>query len=245
MIFNGGFSTKKMKIDRFLYSPFWKKIASTELHQYDRSDLQGCTENMFYSENNSLKLCAEGAIGNLMNVLHCPEDEVKQFWDIVQSPVHLIPQMLGESSVPKAVLKSGGECDSIQKSLWILCKKSKFSTTSAFQIECFKNLQEAINNLMIMKFPLIISVMGTHACYHHVVVIWRGMIIDNESKYTLPLTNDSLRQICGVNTTAGISCGYKIFPMNHICNSMDNISIEDSGINKYNIKGSSIRKYFK
>jgi hypothetical protein len=25
---------------------------------------------------------------------------------------------MGESSVPKAVLKSGGECDLIQKSLW-------------------------------------------------------------------------------------------------------------------------------
>jgi hypothetical protein len=160
--------------------------------------------------------------------------------------VHLILQTLGESSVPKAVLKSGGECDSIEKSLWILCKKIKFSTTSAFRIERFNNLQEAINILMITKFPLIISVMGTHACYHHVVVIWRGMIIDNESKYTFPLTNDSLRQICGVNTTfVGCSCDYRIFPLTHIHNSMDNISIEDWGINEYNIKGSSIRKYFK
>jgi hypothetical protein len=88
--------------------------------------------------------------------------------------------------------------------------------------------------------------MGTHACYHHVVVIWRGVIIDYESKYTFPLTNDSLSQICGVNTTfAGISCGYGIFSLNHIRNSMDNISIEDWGINEYNLKGSSIRKYFK
>jgi hypothetical protein len=221
-------------------------MALIEQHQYDRSDLQCCTENMFYSEKNSPKLCAEGAIGNLMNVLHCPQNEVKQFWDIVQSPMHLIIQTLGESSVPKAVLKSGGECDSIQKSLWILRKKSKFSTTSLLRIECFKNLQKAITILRSMKFPLIISVIGTHACYHHVVVIWRGMIIDYESKYTFPLTNDSLRQMCGVNTTfAGISCGYGIFPPNHIQNSMDNKSIEDWGINEYNIKGSSIRKYFK
>ena len=92
---------------------------------------------MFYSEKNSLKLCAEGAIGNLMNVLHFPENEVKQFWNIVQSPVHLILQLLGESSMPKAVLTSGGECASIQKSLWILCKKIKFSTKSALQIDCF------------------------------------------------------------------------------------------------------------
>jgi hypothetical protein len=97
-----------------------------------------------------------------------------------------------------------------------------------------------------MKFPLIISVMGIHACYHHVVVIWKGMIIDYESKCTFPLTNESLRQICGVNNTlAGISCGYGIFPLNHIHNSMDNIYIEKLGINEYNIKDSSIRKYFK
>ncbi len=81
-----------------------------------------------------------------MKVLHCPENEVKQFWDIVQSPVHLIQQTLGESSVPKAVLKSGGECDSIQKSLWILRKKIKFSTTSALQIERFKNDYEISSN---------------------------------------------------------------------------------------------------
>ena len=200
---------------------------------------------MFYSEKNSFKLCTEGAIGNLMNVLHCPQNEVKQFWDIVQLPLHLILQTLGES-VPQAVLKSGGECDSIQKSLWILCKKIKFSTTSSFQIECFKNIQKAINILRNMKFPLIISVMGTHACNHHIVVIWMGMIIDYESKYTFPLTNDSLKQICGVNTIfAGISCGYGIFPPTHIRNSMDNISIENWRIDEYNIKGSSIRKYFK
>ncbi len=61
------------------------------------------SKNMFYSEKNSFKLCAEGVILNLMNVLHCSENEVKQFWDIVQLPVHLILQILGESSVPKAV----------------------------------------------------------------------------------------------------------------------------------------------
>jgi hypothetical protein len=125
-------------------------------------------------------------------------------------------------------------------------KKIKFSTTSSFQIECFNNLQKVITILRNMKFPLIISVMGTHACYQHIVVVWRGMIIDYKSKYTFPLTKESLRQICGVNTTfAGISCSYGIFPPNFICNSMDIISIEDWGINKYNIKGSFIRKYFK
>jgi hypothetical protein len=191
-------------------------------------------------------LCAEGAIGNPMNVLHCHEIEVNQFWAIVQSPMHLIQEILNESSVPKAMLKSSGECESIKKSLWILCKQFKFNTTKLLQIECFKNLKKATNILREVKFLPIISVMGTHACYHYVVVVWRGMIIDFESEYTFPLTNDSLRQICGVNTSfAGISCGYKIFPPNYIPNSMDNTFIEDWGIKEYNIKGSSIRKYFK
>jgi hypothetical protein len=140
---------------------------------------------------------------------------------------------LGESYVPKAVLKSYGEIDSIEKSLWILRKKIKFSTTSDFRIQRFQNLHETIIILRIMKFPLIISVMGTHACYHHVFVVWRGMIIDYESKYTF-LLNSSFRQICGVNTTfVGISCGYGIFPPNYIQNSIENISVEDWGINKY------------
>jgi hypothetical protein len=87
-----------------------------------------------------------------MNILNYSENGMEQFWDIVT----LILQALGESSGPKAVLKSGGKCDSIQKSLWICCKKIKFGTTSALQIDCFQNLQEAIDILKMMKFPLII-----------------------------------------------------------------------------------------
>jgi hypothetical protein len=148
--------------------------------------------------------------------------------------------------MPKAVQKKiGSECDSIEKSLWILRKKFKFTTTSLLRIECLTNLKTAIKILTEIKLPLIISV-GTHACYHHVVVVWRGMVIDYESEYTFSLTNNSLRQICGVSTSyVGISCGYGIFPPKYIKNSMENSSIEDWGINEYNIKGSTTRKYFK
>jgi hypothetical protein len=125
-------------------------------------------------------------------------------------------------------------------------QKFKFSATSALQINCFQYLQEGIDILRRVQFPLIVLVTGTHACYHYVVITWRGVIIDYESKYTFPLTNDSLRQICGVDTTFdGISCGYRIFPPNYIRNSIDNVSVGDWVINQYNIKGSSIRKYFK
>jgi hypothetical protein len=105
------------------------------------------------------------------------------------------------------------------------------------------NLQEEIDILRMMKFALVILVKGTHACYHHVVATWRGMITDYESKYTFPLTNDSLRQICGVNTTFdGISCGYGIFSPNHICNSIDNVSVEEPRIKSESITEKCIRE---
>jgi hypothetical protein len=88
--------SRKQKSTDFYTPPSGKKNASAEQHQYDRSNLQRCTKNMFYSEKNSSKLCTEGAIENLMSVLHCPQNEVKQFWDIVQLPMHLILQTLGE-----------------------------------------------------------------------------------------------------------------------------------------------------
>ena len=40
-------------------------------------------QNKFYSSNNSAKLCAEGALVNLMDSLGCSEGDIKVFWDIV------------------------------------------------------------------------------------------------------------------------------------------------------------------
>ncbi len=36
------------------------------------------------------------AMTEQMNILQCPKNDMEQFWDIVQSPVHLILQTLGE-----------------------------------------------------------------------------------------------------------------------------------------------------
>jgi hypothetical protein len=68
---------RKQKSTDFYTPPSGKKIALTEQCQNYRSDLQHCTKNMFYLEKNSFMLCTDDAIGNLMNVLHCPEIDVK------------------------------------------------------------------------------------------------------------------------------------------------------------------------
>jgi hypothetical protein len=62
------------------------------------------TENIFYCEKNSSDLCTEGAIGNLMDILHCPKNDVEQFWDFFQSPNFPAPleisPAIGEWAVP-------------------------------------------------------------------------------------------------------------------------------------------------
>jgi hypothetical protein len=39
---------------------------------------------------------------------------------------------------------------------------------------------------------MLISVESKFATYHHVVVVWRQMVIDYESMYMYPLTEDTL-----------------------------------------------------
>jgi hypothetical protein len=91
---------------------------------------------------------------------------------------------------------------------------------------------------------MLISAESKLATYHHVVVDWREMVFDYESMYRYPLTKDTLRQICSVNTTfQRIGCGYGIFP-SKICKALQvNQNIPDWGTEKYFKQGSSIRKY--
>ncbi len=84
---------------------------------------------------------------------------------------------------------------------------------------------------------MIIAVRETFACYHHVVVVWNEVVFDYESKYTYPLTNESLTQICGKNTTFhGINRGCGIWPPKKIKKLPQNTHINDwdiqSGIPK-------------
>ncbi len=62
-------------------------------------------------------------------------------------------------------------------------------------------MKQSLKVLLEIKFPMSISVESKAAAYQHVVVVWREMVIDYESMYTYPLTEDTLRQICSVNTT--------------------------------------------
>ncbi len=74
-----------------------------------------------------------------MNVLHCNEIEVNQFWSIVQSPINLIQKNLGESAVPKAVQKKlGSGCDSIQKVFGFFVRNSSSVPQVCYKLNALK-----------------------------------------------------------------------------------------------------------
>ncbi len=146
-------------------------------------------------------------------MLHFSPEDIDIFWELSTSDLFALMKSLHETFVPNAVLSPNLGIDSIQKCLWILRKKFKFQTTKKINKNQFQCLKQSSKALLEIKFPILISVESKFATYHHVVVVWRQMVIDYESMYTYPLNEDILRQICGVNTTfQQISCGYGILP---------------------------------
>jgi hypothetical protein len=139
-------------------------------------------ENRFYLEDNLSKLCAKGAVRNLMNMLHCLRAELDSFRKMAtmsaQETQFALKDLLNNKKVPNGVIKGNLEVDSIEKCLWILRKKSHFATTSKLELSCFQSVKQSLKALLEIKFPVIISVQAQRATYNHVVVIWRKMVID-------------------------------------------------------------------
>jgi hypothetical protein len=125
-------------------------------------------------------------------------------------------------------------------------EQRSFATTSKLKLSSFQCVKQSLKALLEIKIPVIISVQAQRATYNHVVVIWKKMVIDYESKYIYPLTEDSLRQVCGFTTTfQRITSGYGIFPSRQICQSPEIVHIKDWGTSEYYKPGGSIKKYFK
>jgi hypothetical protein len=88
---------------------------------------------------------------------------------------------------------------------------------------------------------MLISVESKLVTHQHVVVVWTEMVIDYEPMHTYSLTEDTLRQICSVNTIfQRISCGYGIL-LSKICKALQaNQNIQDWDTEEYFKQGSSI-----
>jgi hypothetical protein len=140
---------------------FWCEIPQTKRGKPPPGQIQ----NMFYSDENSSKLCAEGAIQNLLHMLHFLQEYIDIFWELATSDLVTLMKSLSESLVPKAVLKLSLEIDSIQKCLWILRKKFNFQTTKKINYKHIQCLKQSLKALLEIKFPMLISVESKFAAY--------------------------------------------------------------------------------
>ena len=97
-----------------------------------------------------------------------------------------------------------------------------------------------------VKFPVLIGISSTQTCYNHAVVIWNGIVINYESMYTFPLTEESLRQVCGANTTfQKVSTGYGLFPPKNLRKKVNEVQVTDWDITEfYKCDDNTIRGYF-
>jgi hypothetical protein len=71
-------------------------------------------KNMFFCDENLSKLCAKGAIQNLLNMLHFLPEEMNIFWELATSDLFALMKSLNETFVPRAVLSPSLEINSTE-----------------------------------------------------------------------------------------------------------------------------------
>ncbi len=77
----------------------------------------GQMKNNFFSDENLSKLCAKGAIQNLLNVLHFLPEDMNFFLELATSDLFTLMKSINESFIPKAVSTPSLGSNSIQKCL--------------------------------------------------------------------------------------------------------------------------------
>jgi hypothetical protein len=58
---------------------------------------EGLVSIQYYSLENTSKICAEGSVKNLLNMLRLSEHDVNVFWDLATAPLHSISERLREA----------------------------------------------------------------------------------------------------------------------------------------------------
>jgi len=70
-----------------------------------------------------------------------------------------------------------------------------------------------VEHMNHIDLPVLLCVVGQKSVYSHVVVLWRGKIIDFETPAPYPLTVKSIENICGSkNPFHYVRCGYVVSP---------------------------------
>jgi len=114
---------------------FFVQIEAEAAEEAPPDDRLICTDgqltNLFYNAKNSSKLCAQGAIANLLHMLQCSKEQLDVFWQLANSDVEDLVNFFCQE-LPKNITNS---LDSIKKCLWILRQKFKFTTTKKLNLK--------------------------------------------------------------------------------------------------------------
>ncbi len=219
----------------------WTSIKTNDGLRHFTTTLLSTSNKFFSSENNS-KLCAEGALKNLLCMLKMNSQDIKEFWTLVTLPLSTISDSLQEN-VAKAVCNSHQQVNSIQKCLLILREKIRFIFTQKLKLSSLISVRNTLHVMWQLQFPIIISVHSKFVVYDHVILVWQGQVLDYESEVIYRLTEDSLYQLYGVHPTfSHISCGYGLFPPKSIWAMSPEVT--DWGDSSYYGRNLPIRKFF-
>ncbi len=121
----------------------------------------GQVENIFFNPDNFSKQCAQGSLASLLHMLKCTTEELDLFWELARSDHVFLEKRLGEA-VPKKLQNSS---DVIKKCLWILMKQFNFVTTRKLNLKKLTSLNQTLNMLKQVKFPVLIGISSTQTCY--------------------------------------------------------------------------------
>ncbi len=161
-------------------------------------------------------------------MLNDSQSNIDSFWNLCNAPVSELMEQFHEKFMPKAVLNVHCTVNPIKNCLWILRRKFRFTTTSKFRSSCLTSVKRSVSYLSGLKFPAIILVKSKLANYEHVVIFWRNMVINYELEHIYKCTEDSLRQLCGDNTTfQQITSGYGLFPPKEVRALVTSIDVSD------------------
>ena len=156
--------------------------------------------NFWYSEDNSMKFCVEGALANWLFHLGATK-EANEFKHLVTMETQNLKDQMKVEKLPKKVQRKNGSLNPITKCLWILREKFNCKTTARLNCDYFRCGMSAFTNLSKIRCPVLVSLVSTNSHYKHVIVIWQSRIIDFEHKSTYPLSTENLNFACGCGST--------------------------------------------
>jgi hypothetical protein len=209
---------EKWKVDQVTSLCFlrnYRRLVFGEGAKTSRNDRQPSSgrENPWWSKDNHGKLCTEGSVFNMLCHMNLREDAIRFRQFAVLNTVTELKLALNIPAIPKRMLDSRNGVNPIEKSMRILERYFNCRRLGYLNTEKIVSAQSLVDAVRVIKLPMILSVVGKHTYYNHVVVAWREDIIDFEEQFTYSATVENVNQICGPNNPFHkLSHGYIILP---------------------------------